>query len=96
MVLTERQKKELNQAIYEYFLSEGSTFIKTAEALKDEAMIESETTDTSKCILEKKWTSVVRLQRKVMELEAKIETMQQQQPSINGSHRPGSGIQAGH
>jgi platelet-activating factor acetylhydrolase IB subunit alpha len=96
MVLTERQKKELNLAIYEYFLSEGTTFSRTAEALRDEASIEAEASDSSKCILEKKWTSVVRLQKKVMELEAKIETMQQQQPSINGSHRPGSGIQAGH
>ena len=58
-------------------------------------MIDAETPDSSKCILEKKWTSVVRLQRKVLELEAKIAEMQQQQPSINGSHRPGSGIQAG-
>ena len=95
MVLTERQKKELNLAIYEYFLSEGTAFTRTAEALKDEALIDAETPDSSKCILEKKWTSVVRLQRKVLELEAKIAEMQQQQPSINGSHRPGSGIQAG-
>lgn len=94
MVLTERQKKELNVAIFEYFLSEGTNFSRTVEALKSEGGIESDSPDLTKCILEKKWTSVVRLQRKVMELESKIESMQQQS-SLNGSLRPGSGIQAG-
>ena len=94
MVLTERQKKELNNAIFEYLSSEGTTFSRTVEALKSEGAIEGDSPDLTKCILEKKWTSVVRLQRKVMELETKIESMQQQS-SLNGSLRPGSGIQAG-
>lgn len=94
MVLTERQKKDLNLAIYEYLLSEGTGFSRTVEALKAEAAIDVESPDLSKCILEKKWTSVVRLQRKVMELEAKLESIQHQ-PSLNGALRPGSGLQAG-
>ena len=93
MVLTERQKKDLNVAILEYLLSEGSGFSSTVEALKQEAGI-TEVPDLSRCILEKKWTSVVRLQRKVMELEAKLESSQSQ-ASFAGSFRPGSGIQAG-
>jgi platelet-activating factor acetylhydrolase IB subunit alpha len=93
MVLTERQKKDLNVAILEYLLSEGTVFSNTISALKDEAKI-SDIPDLSRNILEKKWTSVVRLQRKVMELEAKLEAVQHQSSS-NGSLRPGSGIQTG-
>lgn len=93
MVLTERQKKELNLAIFEYFSAEGSAFPLTIEALKAEADIDVTSLDLSKGILEKKWTSVVRLQRKVMELETKIESMQHQ--SMNGSLRPGSALPTG-
>lgn len=71
MVLTEKQKKELHHAILEYFISEGSSFSKTVAALKEEVDV-SDICDTSKGLLEKKWTSVVRLQKKVMELEAKL------------------------
>lgn len=94
MVLTERQKKELNVAILEYFLSEGITFSKTITALKEEGNIENEVTDLTKSMLEKKWTSVVRLQRKVMELEAKLEAFQSQSMS-NQPLRPGYGLQTG-
>lgn len=93
MVLTERQKKELNLAIFEYFSGEGPGFPLTIEALKAEADIDVNSLDLSKGILEKKWTSVVRLQRRVMELETKIESMQHQ--SINGSLRPGSALPTG-
>jgi platelet-activating factor acetylhydrolase IB subunit alpha len=75
MVLTERQKKDLNLAILEYLMLEGDAFSKTISALREEGQI-SETPDPSKCLLEKKWTSVVRLQRRVMELEAKIAEME--------------------
>ena len=93
MVLTERQKKELNLAILEYLVTEGAPYTRTVNALKEEAGI-TEVPDLSRCILEKKWTSVVRLQRKVMELEAKLESAQSQS-IVNGSLRPGSGIQTG-
>lgn len=93
MVLTERQKKDLNVAILEYLLSEGTVFSNTISALKDDAKI-MDVPDLSRNILEKKWTSVVRLQRKVMELEAKLEGLQHQS-SLNGSLRPGSGVQTG-
>lgn len=93
MVLTERQKKDLNLAILEYLETEGASFSKTVSALKEEAGI-TEAPDLSRCILEKKWTSVVRLQRKIMELESKLESVQSQ-PLFNGSFRPGSGLQTG-
>ena len=69
MVLTERQKKDLNGAILEYLITEG--FQKTIDTFKEEAQISS-SIDTNKGLLEKKWTAVVRLQKKVMELEAQL------------------------
>ena len=74
-------------------MTEGALYTRTVNALKEEAEI-TEAPDLSRCILEKKWTSVVRLQRKVMELEAKLESAQSQS-IVNGSLRPGSGIQTG-
>lgn len=71
MVLTERQKKELNEAILEYLLSEGGSFVRSIEAFRQEADLGG-FSDTGKGLLEKKWTSVVRLQKKIMDLEAQL------------------------
>jgi platelet-activating factor acetylhydrolase IB subunit alpha len=75
LLLTERQRSELNAAIYEYLTSQSGTFAKSAEAFKEEAKMTDAAEPASKGLLEKKWTSVVRLQRKVLELEAKVESM---------------------
>ena len=74
LLLTERQRVELNAAILEYLLSQAEKFPKSAEFFTQEAGL-SDSTESGKGLLEKKWTSVVRLQRKVMELEAKVEAM---------------------
>lgn len=72
MVLTDRQRVDLHAGIYEYLLSrEGEGFQKAAEALA-EADPESCTKkpDAGKTpLLEKKWTAIPRLQKKVLELE---------------------------
>eukprot|EP01035_Chromulina_nebulosa_P017105 gene17105-22619_t len=79
MVLTERQKKDLQRAILEYLISDGgeTVFPRTIEAFKAEAQI-SDLNDVDKGILEKKWTSVVRLQKRVMELETQLNDLQKQ------------------
>ncbi len=77
LILTDRQRNELNQAIYEYLNAQGNKFTKTASLFKIEADLGE--VDTGKGILEKKWTSIIRLQKRVMELEAKVEQLQQQQ-----------------
>jgi WD domain, G-beta repeat len=93
MTLTERQKKELNVAIWEYLLAEGGTFARTVEAFKDEAQLGAgEVPDLSRCLLEKKWTSVVRLQKQVLDLQAKLEAAS----ALGGAAgRPGAGLDAG-
>lgn len=71
MVLTERQKKDLHESILEYLLSEGESFKMSIEAFKQESQLNSYV-DTGKRLLEKKWISVVRLQKKIMDLEAQL------------------------
>ena len=92
MVLTERQKKDLNVAIWEYMIAEGGTFARTIEAFKEEAQLTEEgPPDMSRCLLEKKWTSVVRLQKQVLDLQAKLEA-NAAMGQTNGSIRPGAGL----
>ncbi|CDQ59041.1 unnamed protein product [Oncorhynchus mykiss] len=72
MVLSQRQRDELNRAIADYLRSNGyeeaySTFKKEAELDVNEELDKKYAG-----LLEKKWTSVIRLQKKVMELESKL------------------------
>jgi len=83
MVLTERQKKDLNEAILEYLMTEGtSSFSRTIEAFKQEAGLEG-MVNSGKDLLEKKWTSVVRLQKKVMDLEAQLASAHMMKGHVN-------------
>jgi platelet-activating factor acetylhydrolase IB subunit alpha len=83
MVLSQRQRDELNRAIADYLNTNG--YQESVEVFKKESgmgggdieMTNGTTTTTttsanSAGLLEKKWTAVVRLQKKVMELEAKL------------------------
>lgn len=78
MVLTEKQRQELHAAIFDYFRSEGlkdSLAAFQTEAKVDASQIEKK----HEGLLEKKWTSVVRLQKKVMDLEAQVSEQQEAQ-----------------
>eukprot|EP00040_Diaphanoeca_grandis_P004315 m.28088 g.28088 ORF g.28088 m.28088 type:complete len:412 (-) comp15860_c0_seq1:242-1477(-) len=71
MVLTERQRTELHHAVLDYL--QGNGFETAAEAFSAKAEIKpEELTPKTAGLLEKKWTSIVRLQKKVMELENKL------------------------
>jgi platelet-activating factor acetylhydrolase IB subunit alpha len=76
LLLTDRQRVDLNSAILDYLLSQPDAFAASAAAFQQESGVTLEAGASSKGLLEKKWTSVVRLQRKVMELEAKVESLQ--------------------
>lgn len=71
MVLTDKQKQELNIAILDYLISEGDKFSKTIEAFQQESGVELGN-EAGKGMLEKKWTAIIRLQKKVLELESKL------------------------
>lgn len=59
-----------NQAIADYLGSNG--YADSLEAFRKEADLSTEAEKKFGGLLEKKWTSVIRLQKKVMELEAKL------------------------
>lgn len=72
MVLTDRQRADLHSAIYEYLLSRDGDYKEVAELLKevDPDSCTKEPLGPGKTpLLEKKWTAIPRLQRKVLELE---------------------------
>jgi platelet-activating factor acetylhydrolase IB subunit alpha len=84
MVLTDRQRSDLHAGIYEYLSSRpGDAFQKVAAALREaDPSIQTTTnngngngsttttaTTTTTPLLEKKWTAIPRLQKKVLELE---------------------------
>lgn len=75
LLLTDRQKTDLHNAILEYLTSQGDKFSNTIKAFKEEAN-PVEIVENSRGLLEKKWTSVIRLQKKIMELESKLESLQ--------------------
>ncbi|KAK5096178.1 Lissencephaly-1 [Lithohypha guttulata] len=81
-LLTSRQAEELHKSMVAYLLSIGMA--ETAAALRQEARLtdaegfDDATAKKYETLLEKKWTSVVRLQKKIMDLEAKNHALQQE------------------
>ena len=63
MVLSQRQREELNKAIADYMMSNGYT--EALESFKKETDMPGEIDKKYSGLLEKKWTSVIRLQKKV-------------------------------
>lgn len=76
--LTERQRNELHVAILEYLISQpGDKFAKTIAEFKKESGLPA-SVELGKGLLEKKWTAVVRLQKRVQDLEATVTQLQSQ------------------
>jgi len=74
MVLSQRQREELNKAIADYLMSNG--YNEALDSFKKEADMPGEVDKKYQGLLEKKWTSVIRLQKKVNELESKVAEVQ--------------------
>ncbi|KAK9468279.1 WD40-repeat-containing domain protein [Lipomyces arxii] len=76
--LTDRQREELHASILQYLAA--SDFKVAHQSLKDDLGIKDgsfeEDVGQYDCILEKKWTAVVRLQKKIMDLESRIASLQ--------------------
>jgi platelet-activating factor acetylhydrolase IB subunit alpha len=80
MVLSNKQREELNSAILDYLHSSG--YGETCEAFKKEG---STDLDPKKAgLLEKKWTSVIRLQKKVLDLETKVAALEEELANHGG------------
>jgi len=78
-ILSDRQKDELHKAILDYLNASG--FHDSFLALKGESQNDDFIPDLKQKysgLLEKKWTSVIRLQKKIMDLENKMTQMQEE------------------
>ena len=76
MVLTDRQREDLHAGIHEYLISRpGGAFQRAAAALAEaDPKARAKTTNNvgKTPLLEKKWTAIPRLQKKVLELERTV------------------------
>jgi platelet-activating factor acetylhydrolase IB subunit alpha len=75
MVLTDRQRDDLHAGIYEYLQSRGEAFAPAAMAFAeaDPKSTNKRTNNVGNTpLLEKKWTAIPRLQKKVLELERTV------------------------
>ncbi|KAL3170109.1 hypothetical protein MRX96_015171 [Rhipicephalus microplus] len=70
MVLSRRQREELNKAVADYMASNG--FMEALEAFKKETDMSFDIDNKYAGLLEKKCTSLIRLKKKVMELESRL------------------------
>lgn len=70
MVLSQRQREELNKSIADYMQSNG--YHEALDAFRRETDMPGDIDKKYVGLLEKKWTSVIRLQKKVTELEVKL------------------------
>lgn len=78
-ILSERQKDELHKSILDYFKTNG--LHESYSTLARETDLESFSPDPKakySGLLEKKWTSVIRLQKKIMDLESRLTAMQEE------------------
>lgn len=85
MVLTNKQKEELNKAILEYLVNNKYSEAAAKFQIESNTVIEvqEKPNPSMSDILEKKWIAIYRLQKKVMELEAKIEQMSEELSSTS-------------
>ncbi|KAI0782224.1 dynein regulator [Abortiporus biennis] len=77
-LLSDRQKEELHKSILEYL--HANNFTDAYNSLKQETNIDHNPDPKSKYagLLEKKWTSVIRLQKKIMDLETRNASLQEE------------------
>ncbi|KAG5717873.1 Nuclear distribution protein PAC1 [Termitomyces sp. T112] len=89
--LSERQKNDLHKSILDYLYTAG--FSQTCDSLRQEvpdlADFVPDPTSPTSGLLVKKWTSVIRMQRKILELESRLSAAQEElgSLSINGAKR---------
>eukprot|EP00002_Diphylleia_rotans_P028036 TRINITY_DN5651_c0_g2_i3.p1 TRINITY_DN5651_c0_g2~~TRINITY_DN5651_c0_g2_i3.p1 ORF type:complete len:156 (-),score=43.20 TRINITY_DN5651_c0_g2_i3:115-582(-) len=81
MVLTAKQKEELNKSILEYLHASG--YSGAAKSLEAEANVQRDVAMDG--LLEKKWNSIIRLQRRINELESQVSQLQEEVSSGRGS-----------
>ncbi|KAJ2511322.1 Lissencephaly-1, partial [Coemansia sp. RSA 1939] len=97
-ILPERQLKELQKAMLDFMQTQGYADSAAAFAREtDNEGFVADPKDRHHNLLAKKWTSVIRLQKKIMELESKLSRQQEEMRngniSASASARRGSAAQ---
>eukprot|EP01100_Stratorugosa_tubuloviscum_P008858 TRINITY_DN3701_c0_g1_i1.p1 TRINITY_DN3701_c0_g1~~TRINITY_DN3701_c0_g1_i1.p1 ORF type:complete len:403 (-),score=179.64 TRINITY_DN3701_c0_g1_i1:179-1387(-) len=87
MVLTNKQREELNKAIVDYLISSNYTEAATALQREGNVIIDPKVSG----LLEKKWTSIIRLQKKISELEAQNQQLEDELNSGGRRKKVGTG-----
>ena len=98
MVLTDRQREDLHAGIYEYLVSRGEAFEDAAKAfaIADPKASDKKTNNVGKTpLLEKKWTAIPRLQKKVLELERTVAQSAKIHAHRTGGDENGSSVNGG-
>lgn len=93
-LLSEKQRTELNRSLVAYLSSQSvphDTIARIAKDLDVPLVPDANENKKQAQIIEKKWTSVVRLQRKVLELEAQVTTLKSELENVSS----GSGALGG-
>ena len=75
MVLTQTQKTQLHKDLLEYFVN--NDLPTTAEALAEETGLSVESVDPEGKKLEIKWKSILSLQKKITNLEEKVQGLEE-------------------
>jgi len=94
-MLSQRQKDDLNRAIADYLAN--NNYKETLEQFLKESQIPAADVLADKKnsgVLEKKWTTVVRLQKKIVELESALEKKDQELQQISAGGGLGGGYRS--
>lgn len=97
-MLSQRQKEELNKAIADYLSSNGyrdslEAFVRESQLPPDQLTSLTGNTDKRNAgVLEKKWTTVVRLQKKIAELESQLEKKEEELSQLVNNGMIGGGV----
>lgn len=83
MALTDKEKEDINRAIYEYLVNQG--FEKTADTFKDEcpSQVARSVPSEQPNILARKWVTIVSLNKKILQLEQENAVFKEELKSVS-------------
>lgn len=85
MVLVDVERDRLHRSILAYMID--NSYTNSAEVFRKETDISGDLGPMD--LLEKKWTSIVRLQQKVMNLQSQLNTIKEERSKINSKNAEG-------
>lgn len=81
MVLSDRQRDELHKSIADYLKQNGLN--QSYTIFKQESQVEGDEESKYQNILEKKWVSIVRLQKKIIDLQSQLENAKEEVQEVS-------------